>query len=109
MIKIATIAGSDASGGAGLEADLKTFAEYGLYGMAGSIWCWCNDLWIDRVKHDPPVNTPTNRPAEINRILRGGSYLTKEENNMMMRCAYIHEDPPELRHACLGMRVACGL
>jgi pyridoxine kinase len=34
MITIATIAGSDASGGAGLEADLKTFEEYGLYGMA---------------------------------------------------------------------------
>ena len=34
MQKIATIAGSDASGGAGLEADLKTFEEYGLYGMA---------------------------------------------------------------------------
>ena len=34
MIKIATIAGSDASGGAGLEADLKTFEEYGLFGMA---------------------------------------------------------------------------
>ncbi len=33
MIKVATIAGSDASGGAGLEADLKTFQEYGLYGM----------------------------------------------------------------------------
>ncbi len=33
MIKVATIAGSDASGGAGLEADLKTFEEYGLYGM----------------------------------------------------------------------------
>jgi pyridoxine kinase len=34
MVKVATIAGSDASGGAGLEADLKTFEEYGLYGMA---------------------------------------------------------------------------
>jgi pyridoxine kinase len=34
MIKVATIAGSDASGGAGLEADLKTFEEYGLFGMA---------------------------------------------------------------------------
>jgi pyridoxine kinase len=33
LVKIATIAGSDASGGAGLEADLKTFEEYGLYGM----------------------------------------------------------------------------
>jgi pyridoxine kinase len=34
MVKVATVAGSDASGGAGLEADLKTFEEYGLYGMA---------------------------------------------------------------------------
>jgi pyridoxine kinase len=34
MTKVATIAGSDASGGAGLEADLKTFEEYGLFGMA---------------------------------------------------------------------------
>lgn len=33
MNKVATIAGSDASGGAGLEADLKTFEEYGVYGM----------------------------------------------------------------------------
>jgi len=34
MVRIATIAGSDVSGGAGLEADLKTFEEYGIYGMA---------------------------------------------------------------------------
>ncbi|MDR1868104.1 MAG: bifunctional hydroxymethylpyrimidine kinase/phosphomethylpyrimidine kinase [Treponema sp.] len=34
MFKVLTIAGSDASGGAGLEADLKTFEEYGVYGMA---------------------------------------------------------------------------
>jgi pyridoxine kinase len=34
VLKAATIGGSDASGGAGLEADLKTFAEYGVYGMA---------------------------------------------------------------------------
>ena len=28
-----TIAGSDTSGGAGMEADLKTFQELGVYGM----------------------------------------------------------------------------
>ncbi len=31
--KTLTIAGSDASGGAGTHADLKTFQEYGTYGM----------------------------------------------------------------------------
>lgn len=32
--KTLTIAGSDVSGGAGLEADLKTFQEYGTFGLA---------------------------------------------------------------------------
>src|SRR6266852_4543716 len=31
---VLTLAGSDPSGGAGLEADLKTFHQHGVYGMA---------------------------------------------------------------------------
>ena len=33
QFKALTIAGSDTSGGAGMEADLKTFEEMGVYGM----------------------------------------------------------------------------
>lgn len=34
MEKVVTIAGSDATGGGGLEADLKTFQEFGTFGLA---------------------------------------------------------------------------
>ena len=34
MKKVLTIAGSDSTGGAGLQADLKTFQEYGVFGFS---------------------------------------------------------------------------
>lgn len=34
MKKVLTVAGSDSSGGAGIQADLKTFAAHGVYGMS---------------------------------------------------------------------------
>ena len=70
MVKIATIAGSDASGGAGLEADLKTFEEYGLYGMAAVTLIATmdpNDNWAHKVF---PLDEDALR-AQLETIFRG--------------------------------------
>jgi len=70
VVKIATIAGSDASGGAGLEADLKTFEEYGLYGMAAVTLIATmdpNDNWAHKVF---PLDEDALR-AQLETIFRG--------------------------------------
>ena len=55
MIPVAlTIAGSDPSGGAGIQADLKTFHQFGVYGTAVlTLLTVQNTCRVDTVKHVP--------------------------------------------------------
>ena len=55
MKRVLTIAGSDATGGAGLEADLKIFEEYGLFGQAAitTIVTMDPDTWQHEVTELP--------------------------------------------------------
>jgi pyridoxine kinase len=70
MLKVATIAGSDASGGAGLEADLKTFEEYGVYGMAAVTLIATMNPDSDWAHGVFPVDEPTLR-AQLETIFKG--------------------------------------
>lgn len=54
MKKLLTIAGSDSSGGAGIQADLKTFAALGAYGMS----CICTLTAQNTTGVSMVVNTP---------------------------------------------------
>lgn len=54
MIPVLTIAGSDSSGGAGIQADLKTFAALGTYGMS----CICALTAQNTKGVSMVVNTP---------------------------------------------------
>src|SRR5213078_1501919 len=50
-----TIAGSDPSGGAGIQADLKTFHQFGVYGEAViTLLTVQNTVSVDRVEPMPP-------------------------------------------------------
>src|SRR5207249_3055829 len=57
MMRVAlTIAGSDPSGGAGVQADLKTFHQFGVYGEAViTLVTVQNTLRVSRVEVLPPA------------------------------------------------------
>ena len=55
MRRALTIAGSDPSGGAGVQADLKTFAAHGVYGFSAITAITVqNSLGVSRVDPLPP-------------------------------------------------------
>ena len=57
MYKAMTIAGSDTSGGAGMEADLKTFQELGVYGMTALTCIVAQNPNVDWAHEIYPIET----------------------------------------------------
>ncbi len=77
---------------------------FGLADMVGNAWQWCEEKYEDVSRGITSRNTPTGKDPATNRVLRGGSFLTTHMLNLWI--AYRHEDPADLRHECLGFRLA---
>lgn len=70
VLKTLTIAGSDTSGGAGLQADLKTFEEYKTYGLS-AITCIVTMDPDQNWKHNVTPIAPELVAAQLKTILSG--------------------------------------
>jgi len=83
-----------------------TFAPngYGLYDMAGNVWEWCEDVYVDSYE-----GTPTDGSAQtsgvLGRVDRGGSWGNSARS---VRSAYRAGGPPSASSHYLGFRVCLG-
>jgi pyridoxine kinase len=78
--KALTIAGSDSSGGAGIEADLTTFHEYGVYGMAAITTIVTMDSNWDHKVYAPPIDIVE---GQIDTILGGIGGVNAAKTGML--------------------------
>ncbi len=99
MKKLLTIAGSDSSGGAGIQADLKTFAALGTYGMS----CICaltaqNTTGVSMVANTPPEMVAAQLEAIYDDIppdgVKTGMLSTPDIVNTVARFIRAHQGPP---------------
>ncbi len=60
-----TIAGSDSGGGAGIQADLKTFHQYGVYGTSVVVAVTAQNTQSVTAVHEIPVDVVTSQMAAL--------------------------------------------
>jgi formylglycine-generating enzyme required for sulfatase activity len=81
---------------------------YGIYDVAGSMWCWCEECFDQVVREGDRAKMCYDdtliKDVRLNPICRGGSFKTADP--IVLYCAYRHEDPTDGRFDCIGFRVA---
>ncbi|MGO8954340.1 MAG: formylglycine-generating enzyme family protein [Rhodomicrobium sp.] len=82
-------------GSAGRTAEVGSFAPnaFGLYGMHGNVWEWCEDIW-----HASYKDKPKNLNAD------GGAWTGTRDGPRVLRGGSWYCDPASLRSAC---RLGC--
>jgi serine/threonine protein kinase/formylglycine-generating enzyme required for sulfatase activity len=76
---------------------------WGLFGMHGSVWEWCGDLYAEAYYLESPSEDPTGPGLGTERVMRGGLFFSIRND---VRSSNRNAREPTARERYLGFRVA---
>ena len=94
---VLTIAGSDSGGGAGIQADLKTFAAHGVHGTSAITEITAQDTRGITAVEGPGNESPVGQAAKLQLDLNISNFGVQEEAIYSDRIKEIFPGAPEIR------------